>query len=378
MRERRLEAPLGGSRPGAPEGRARRVLKLYDEVRTAHLERLADGTRTTILFRQPRYDFDDALARGFDLRRAGALGTLRYVLLHEVDVIELSEPLVTHAAARSLMAVVGNRLRSALLRRPPAPVVTYAIESIDPGGLVDRLPWKALVRYRASAPLVPLVWRSLDRVAFGTRLSEQVYDRAMPGGGPSTRVIPALPASRLTATTAAPRGTTLLFLGDLSARKGFPELLRAWPLVQRRVPGARLTIVGRGAGAEEARALAARDPSVTAVIDPPRALVFDVLSTSKVLVLPSQRAPLWREQVGLPIVEGLSFGCTIVASTETGLADWLASHGHAAVDPGDAEALVEAIAAALVDPRTPRDVVQDLPEIDGRLAAERWLHEAAR
>jgi glycosyltransferase involved in cell wall biosynthesis len=89
-------------------------------------------------------------------------------------------------------------------------------------------------------------------------------------------------------------------------------------------------------------------------------------------VLPSQPSATWREQVGLPIVEGLSYGCTIVTTTETGLAGWLSEHGHrvVAADADDGE-LAAAVAAALLNPV--EDVVASLPDHDGRLAADAWM-----
>ena len=63
-------------------------------------------------------------------------------------------------------------------------------------------------------------------------------------------------------------------------------------------------------------------------------------------MLPSQPTSAWREQVGLPIVEGLSYGCTIVTTTETGLAGWLSEHRHRVL-PADANEAQ--LAAAIID-----------------------------
>lgn len=359
---------------GSPGRRATRVLKIYDEVRTAHLERVADR-RTTILYRQRRYDFDDGLASQIDVRRAGAVRTLLWAYRHPVDVIEIAEPFVIGAAPRSLAAVVGNRLRAAIGGERRARVVSYAIESLHPDDIALVLPLKARLKRRAQRMLVPFVWRSTDRLALGTELALQVYRRSFRGRWPDHRVLPALPAARCIALPTAGRGRTLVFLGDLSVRKGFPQLLEVWPRVHARVPGARLSILGRGVGEPAATALAAHDPTVSTFVNPPRAMIFATLAASKALVLPSQRTPLWREQVGLPIVEGLSFGCSIVTTTETGLAAWLAAHGHGVVAPDDVDALCEAVVAALESERTPADIVADLPDVDGRAAAEAWLYE---
>ena len=69
---------------------------------------------------------------------------------------------------------------------------------------------------------------------------------------------------------------------------------------------ATLALLGKGALEQEARALSVAQPSVTLEVDPPRPRIHSVLDDSRVLVLWSQPSPTWREQVGLPIVEGLS------------------------------------------------------------------------
>ena len=122
------------------------------------------------------------------------------------------------------------------------------------------------------------------------------------------------------------------------------------------------------------RAAAARDASILLEIDPPRVRIHEAMATSSVLTLPSQPSATWREQVGLPIVEALSHGCTIVTTRETGLADWLESGGHSVYrDAGSAQALASAILRALDAPVDRTDVLAALPERDGRLAADDWL-----
>lgn len=363
---------------GQPDRCAPRVLKLYDVVRTAHLERIEQGAATTILYRSRRYDFHVEAMEGLDVCQAGIVRTMMHCLLKPIDIIEINEPLIARTAPRSLAAVIGNRARAACRMGPRARVVTYAIESLDPAIVARDLPWRARWKWRLQACLIPAVWASVDRLALGTELAEQVYRGVFRGRWPEHRVVPALPAPRLSSPRASPRSATLVFLGDLSARKGFPQVLDAWPIVRERVPDARLIILGRGEGEAAAIALAERDDSVTVHIDPPRARIFDVLAQCKVLALPSRSTPRWREQVGLPIVEGLASGCLIVTTTETGLAPWLQANGHSVVRPADEAELAAGITMSLESKRTPADVLATLPALDGRLAAEQWLYERAR
>ena len=70
-------------------------------------------------------------------------------------------------------------------------------------------------------------------------------------------------------------------------------------------------------------------------------------------------------------MEGLSYGCTIVTTTETGLAGWLTEHQHRVL-PADADEaqLAAAITDALRRPVTEHD---PLPAQDGRLTTSAWM-----
>jgi glycosyltransferase involved in cell wall biosynthesis len=140
------------------------------------------------------------------------------------------------------------------------------------------------------------------------------------------------------------------------------------------LPGATLTLLGKGRLEPLAERAAALDDSIDLVIDPSRTEIHRRLAGSRALALPSQPTPSWREQVGLPIVEGLSHGCAIVATSETGLAGWLKDHGHGVLDtPTTPEALANALAWALTSGPQPVDIIASLPAVDGRLAADEWM-----
>lgn len=381
----RISAPPSGRTQGEPPdervrgGRsssARSVVQVYEVVRTAHLERAAElGDRVTILYRGRRYDFDAGVAKEVDVLRLGLLASTWHALTRRVDVIEVNEPLVVRAAMRSLAYILAARLRARAAGDPRPVAVAYAIGNMPTAQLLRNLPLKARVKHRLQRLLAPAVWRSLDRVVFGTSQAAQLYADELSGRrDPETALIEALPARDASAST-GPRPATLAFVGDLSERKGFPALLATWPAVRAAVPDARLLIVGRGAGEADARQLADVDERVTVLIDPPREQIYRALRVAKVLTLPSRRRPLWREQVGLPIAEALAQGCTVVTTDETGIAPWLRAHGHHVVseDAVDGE-LTGALIAALTSRRTPEDVWRDLPDRDGREAARAWMY----
>ena len=350
-------------------GRAR----LYQTVRTAHLERAHTLAPATILYRATRYDFDRTLVGDLDLVPAGPVRAAWLLARSGVRQLEVNEPLMLRSLTRTALAIAVLRLRY-LIGGPRTRIVSYAIENADP---FDRsASGRARLIRRAHRLLSGFVWSSLDRVAFGTESAQRTYGAAFAGrpGPAQCAEIPALPAPCTCPGHGADDTPRVLFLGALSARKGFPQLLDAWPYLKVRLPDARLTILGTGPLADQARALADADSAVDLHINPARAEIHAHLRRSTVLILPSQPAPGWREQVGLPICEGLAHGCTIVSSTETGLAAWLAAHGHTTLEPSVApDDWARALDVALRHRRSRDVVLGDLPEVDGRLAADAWL-----
>jgi len=113
---------------------------------------------------------------------------------------------------------------------------------------------------------------------------------------------------------------------------------------------------------------------VSFVFSPSRPKIHSLLAESKVLVLLSKPEGLWKEQVGLPILEGLSHGCEIVTSSSTGIASWLSGAGHHVVSlPLQEAEISHAICSALSSSRDAKEIVDYLPEVSGRAAADVWL-----
>lgn len=377
------EGTLQVLRPGAAPGRDRRALgatryarvRLYESVRTAHLERAHALTPASILYGQRRYDFDESLAAGLDLRRAGLVRTAQVLWRSDVRAVEVNEPLMTSGLRRAAVAIAVLRLR-----HPRARVVSYAIENKAPARAAGPGGVKSLLRDILERTLRAFVWRGLDRLAFGTQAAQDLYADLLPARGASlqTALFPAVPRPCDCGRLDDKDPDQVLFLGALTQRKGFPLLAQAWPAVAARRPRARLVVVGKGELEEAARELSSTASSITLDVDPPREQVHARLRRASVLVLPSQATPTWREQVGLPVVEGLAHGCTVVTTTETGLASWLAAHGHEVIRSGGTpDELAEAVERALDAHRPAPAVLADLPDVDARLAADRWLFQDA-
>ncbi|WP_404480178.1 glycosyltransferase family 4 protein [Novosphingobium sp. BL-52-GroH] len=351
-------------------------LKIYDEARTAHLERAGhEAVPARLLYRKASYDFDRRAAQEVGAIQVSARGAAWRVFESDGRWVELNEPFFLRALPLMVASLIGGKLR--LLRGGRRPrFVTYAIENID-------MALKLSSHSRLPTPLLRLTlgrilrwaFASYDRVAFGTLAAKQAYEDLL---GPlprrvETAIFPAVEPACSQCDCAKVPGT-VIFVGAFDERKGVSHLMAAWPEVVRAVPGARLAIIGKGAMTDRVQAWANRRSDVVVQIDPPRRAIHEGLSRSNVLVLPSISSARWREQVGLPIVEALSHGCAVVTTRETGLCEWLEDHGHTIVDdPTDARSLSRAIAGALLKNPGGEAILETLPLLSGRMQAEEWL-----
>ena len=112
----------------------------------------------------------------------------------------------------------------------------------------------------------------------------------------------------------------VLFVGAASLRKGVPDLLSAYRMLQH--PRKRLRFVG--AVTEDVRALLQHaqrsDPSIEVLGPRPLERLRDIMSLSHVMVLPSI-------EEGLALVQAMALacGCPVIASTNTGSEDLFTS-----------------------------------------------------
>lgn len=349
--------------------------RLYHTLRSAYLERAHKLPPAAIIYRVRRYDFHEELLAGLDVVQAGPVRAAWLLSRSPATRLEINEPLMLSSVAGSALAILGLRVRS-LFGGGRASVVSYAMENCDPSTRPAGRSLRARLRRSWDGALARFVWAQLDRVAYATDAARITYGAALPApaAGTLSTLIPALPAACDCANEEDRTSPRVVFLGALVERKGFLLLLEAWPSVKEQMPGARLSILGKGVLEQVARDAAAGDPAIELWIDPDRSEIHRQLRRGSVLALPSQPTPLWREQVGLPIVEGLAHGSVIVTTTETGLADWLSRHGHGVIAPGSGPGeLADALVLALQEGRSAASVTADLPAIDGRLAADAWL-----
>lgn len=359
-----------------PKSRVHRA-RLYESVRTAHLERAHQLAPALIIYRERRYDFDTQLAEGLTMVQANPVKAAILLARLGPETVEINEPLMLSSLPGSLLALIGLRIGSLFTGREST-IVSYAIGNENPFRQMSTNKLRTRLRRKMESVLARLLMHGIDRLAFGTEAAQSLYHDLLPVRTHSMaeKLIPALPAPCTCDASMKPEENRVIYLGDLSHRKGFPALADAWPVLLAHHPNARLTILGKGALEELAHSMEVQHPSVEVQIDPERAEIHRQLRRAKVLVLPSQVTATWREQVGLPIVEGLAHGCRIVTTTQTGLSTWLSDHGHSTLEPEiDSEVLAETLRSQLGSPLDKDKVCAVLPDQDGRLAADAWLFD---
>ncbi len=368
--------------PGRHEQHANRTVRrvrLYDFIRTAHLERLRSMAPADVLYRAQRYDFDASLLPADNPpRRMGRVATVRHLLRTTYDYAEVNEPLLRPRWWDLVAQIAALRLRGGLRGEQPV-IGAYCIGLRDPVASHrgrKRLP-PALDAVYCRLMLRWLVGQ-MDRLAFGTEASRDALQRYVSPAlvEPRARYFPALPAACecLPPEGPQPEPGRVLFVGAFDERKGIEHLLRWWEEVPGRAEGLRLHVIGKGAMLDTVEAWATGRDDVELTVDPPREDIHRAYRRASVVVLLSQRVGDWREQVGLPIVEGLAHGCRIVTTTESGIAGWLSDHGHTVLAPDTDPATG---AGALVDAAErapdPNGVLASLPPRDSRFAADDWL-----
>ena len=149
-------------------------------------------------------------------------------------------------------------------------------------------------------------------------------------------------------------GPTAVCVGRLARQKGQDLLLAAWPGVRERVPGATLVLVGSGPEEQSLRERAVAGVELVGASDEPAAwyAAADVVVT----------ASRW-EGMSLVPLEAMATGRSVVATDANGAREAIGDEAGAIVPVEDVDALVDAIAARLLD--------EDLAEREGRAGRQR-------
>lgn len=354
-------------------------VRVYGRMRTAYLERFREMVPARVIYGTTRYDYDpteaDPANPPVQLNR---LGILRELARRHHTTVDINEPAMVDRWFFLLLQVLAVRFRSLLARRPTT-IASYCMANANPAlevGARWHLPPRAC--RAVTKVMMTILVRSVDRLAFATQASHDMYEGYVGKAAlrSRARLFEAIPAacSCLHESPEERRPTQVLFIGGLLEHKGIRQTMAAWDELNARRPEATLVIVGKGRLEAEVTAWAAERPAVTMHVDPPRSTIHRALRTSAVLILLSQRAGHWREQIGLPIQEGLGHGCEIVTTSETGLASWLVAHDHAVLPPhARAAEVATAIEEALARTTERTGSLEDLPDEHQRFVADRWM-----
>ncbi len=286
-----------------------------------------------------------AAARGAPGSAAFVAGALRAV----VRLASAGHVQVLHAHQLLSPASVG--LLASPLTALPLIVNPHACGSFGDVGvlsatLLGRLRLRAVV---ARADAFVAVSRGIrDELLAAGAPPERV--REITNGVDGERFSPAAPGEKriLRRALSLPEGPLVLFAGRLSPEKGVDVLVRAWPRLLARVPGARLCLVG--AGPDEARLrelVRARRVEGSVTFAGGVADAAPYTRAADLAVLPSRT-----EGMPVALLEAMSCGVPVVATRVGGSAEVL-EHGVTGllVPAEDPDALGGAMAEALLGAR---------------------------
>jgi glycosyltransferase involved in cell wall biosynthesis len=143
-----------------------------------------------------------------------------------------------------------------------------------------------------------------------------------------------------------PAEPTAVFVGVLELYKNVDGLAEAWRAVERRLPEARLHLVGKGSRVDVVRSLLADCPSVRWTPELDAAGVAAAMDEATLLVLPSRS-----EGMGRVVIEAFCRERPVVGTRVGGIPD-LVEHGRNGllVAPDSTEELAEALVQLLGDP----------------------------
>lgn len=342
------------------------IAHVVPELRAAHTLRFnAWSPNDAVLYRKLKWDnFDFVPDANYSRFKFTSFAVA--IFKRKYQVVELPEPLwVREIPFTFLLAVVIKLLSLGKVR-----VVAYCIEN---NSIEDLLAPPGILR---SVLVTPFIWvlrqlvrLTFDRLAFGSPSAAESYNRIVDSN--HTLVEQFLELPNPVPHEIPTENTGILFVGRLEHRKGVLALLQALDKTIH-MHGTPVTIVGDGPLAPSVHEWVKEFPSLRTYI--PKASHVDMAAiyrANRVLVAPSTRDGRWREQIGLPIKEALSFGLTVVTSFESGLSDFLHETGHFVTL--DLRFLRESVDKAIACPIEPACVISSLPEIDGRHQAHNWL-----
>ena len=326
--------------------------------------------------RHYRTPADGSLSR---LPYVGELGLMGRLARRLREVARLENARVIHAHSSVLNGLPALRVA----RRLGVPLV-YESRAFWEDAAVDHgTTREASVRYRITRALETFLFKRADRVVvIAHAMRAEVVRRgvdanriAVVGNGVDTDRFRPVPRHRgLVDRLGLDGGFVLGFIGSFYHYEGLRFLMEAFPALKRRLPEARLLLVG--GGAEEARLRSMAETAGDGVIfagQVPYDQIHDYYSVIDVFVCPRRRMRLTELVTPLKPLEAMAMGCPVLASDVGGLAELIQPDSTGILFPAEsADALVE---AATRLGRSPQMRERLGREARTRMVAERgWRH----
>jgi glycosyltransferase involved in cell wall biosynthesis len=323
------------------------MITICPELRSSVVERIdqSEEKPLQVIHWTRKSDLDPELARSPRIVEAGFWGTVQRCIQSDATVLELPEPLWVRYWPRSLAIAVTTRFARNLLGRPRQTVVTYAIENLP---ALERLTvphldrWPAANRWFARAVAAVVrhsALRVLDAIAYGTAASRDNYADLLKDRDSLAEAVFPERLMRCMDCASGPgrklgEDPVVLFLGELSERKGVPTLLHAWSESSLPERGWKLLLLGDGPLRDHVSVAIENIPSAE-VRQPTRTELHHLLNRSRAVVLLSHQVPRWTEQVGLSLLEGEAHECSLIVTSVSGAAEELAQRSNAQIVRSD-------------------------------------------
>lgn len=258
-------------------------------------------------------------------------------------------------------------------------VVCYAIENMD-----------VILRSRNLLPIfgrgVEYVLKfflgvsigGIDKIAFGTLAAENNYKKYFSEKIKKidTRLVDSLePICEECCDLIKNKiNMKFVFLGAFDDRKGIEHVMNIWPKIRAAYPDASLNIIGDGPKKNQIFDWASKFDEVKVYVAPSAEIIHGILSESVFLFLLSNETKSWKEQIGLPILEGLSHGCWIISSDSTGISGWLEKNNNMIISTESKNFADEVIKFIASKDGKIFDAKNILPKFSGRKIANDFLH----
>jgi phosphatidylinositol alpha-mannosyltransferase len=222
--------------------------------------------------------------------------------------------------------------------------------------------------YAASAWALRLLVRRLDARIAVSSTARGTVARYFPG---RYEVIPnGIDVNRFRQVAEPPAGwptgdRTVLFVGRIEGRKGLPTLIEAMPLVQRRVPNARLVVVGDGPDREDCERLAdARRSNALFLGRVTDQMVPAAMQAAEIFCSPAMGG----ESFGVVLLEAMASGTPVIASAIDGYEQVVQTGVNGLLaPPGDPTTLADALIRLFQDQSLQRSLCRE-----GHTTAEQY------